>query len=184
MGNSGKYVAFVGTLTNGSHNEWVAGAYEQAKSKYPNITRVEDPIESKEDADVAYNKTKELLKKYPDLKGFEGSSANDVVGIGRAVEELGLNDKVCVMGTSIPSMTNKLLQTGAIDKIFFWDSALAGQAMLNMLELLNKGQKIKAGMNLKVKGYNKITVSKTNPKSFNGAAWVIVDKNNASKYNI
>ena len=184
MGNSGKYVAFVGTLTNGSHNEWVAGAYEQAKSKYPNITRVEDPIESKEDADVAYNKTKELLKKYPDLTGFEGSSANDVVGIGRAVEELGLNDKVCVMGTSIPSMTNKLLQTGAIDKIFFWDSALAGKAMLNMLELLNKGKKIKDGMNLKVNGYKKITVSKTNPKSFNGAAWVIVDKNNASKYNI
>ena len=184
IGNSGKYVAFVGTLTNGSHNEWVAGAYEQAKSKYPNITRVEDPIESKEDADVAYNKTKELLKKYPDLTGFEGSSANDVVGIGRAVEELGLNDKVCVMGTSIPSMTNKLLQTGAIDKIFFWDSALAGKAMLNMLELLNKGKKIKDGMNLKVKGYKKITVSKTNPKSFNGAAWVIVDKNNASKYNI
>ena len=184
MGGKGKYVAFVGTLTNGSHNEWVAGAFEQAKSKYPGIVRVEDPIESKEDADVAYNKTKELLKKYPDLKGLEGSSANDVVGIGRAVEELGLQDKVCVMGTSIPSMTSKYLATGAIDKIFFWDSALAGQAMLNMLEILNKGQKIKAGMNLGVKGYEKITVSKTNPKSFNGAAWVIVDKNNASKYPI
>jgi simple sugar transport system substrate-binding protein len=88
------------------------------------------------------------------------------------------------MGTSIPSMTTKLLATGAIDKIFFWDSALAGQAMLNMLEILNKGQKIKAGMNLNVPGYEKITVSKTNPKSFNGAAWVIVDKDNASKYPI
>lgn len=184
MGSAGKYVQFVGTLTNGSHNEWVAGAYAQAQKKYTGLTRVEDPIESKEDADVAYNKTKELLKKYPDLKGFEGSSANDVVGIGRAVEELGLTDKTCVMGTSIPSMTTKLLTTGAIDKIFFWDSALAGQAMLNMLEILNKGQKIKAGMNLKVPGYEKITVSKTNPKSFNGAAWVIVDKNNASKYPI
>jgi simple sugar transport system substrate-binding protein len=184
MGSAGKYVQFVGTLTNGSHNEWVAGAYAQAQKKYTGLTRVEDPIESKEDADVAYNKTKELLKKYPDLKGFEGSSANDVVGIGRAVEELGLTDKTCVMGTSIPSMTTKLLNTGAIDKIFFWDSALAGQAMLNMLEILNKGQKIKAGMNLKVPGYEKITVSKTNPKSFNGAAWVIVDKDNASKYPI
>ena len=184
MGSAGKYVQFVGTLTNGSHNEWVAGAYAQAQKKYTGLTRVEDPIESKEDADVAYNKTKELLKKYPDLKGFEGSSANDVVGIGRAVEELGLTDKTCVMGTSIPSMTTKLLTTGAIDKIFFWDSALAGQAMLNMLEILNKGQKIKAGMNLKVPGYEKITVSKTNPKSINGAAWVIVDKNNASKYPI
>ena len=184
MGSAGKYVQFVGTLTNGSHNEWVAGAYAQAQKKYTGLTRVEDPIESKEDADVAYNKTKELLKKNPDLKGFEGSSANDVVGIGRAVEELGLTDKTCVMGTSIPSMTTKLLNTGAIDKIFFWDSALAGQAMLNMLEILNKGQKIKAGMNLKFPGYEKITVSKTNPKSFNGAAWVIVDKNNASKYPI
>jgi len=184
MGSAGKYVQFVGTLTNGSHNEWVAGAYAQAQKKYTGLSRAEDPIESKEDADVAYNKTKELLKKYPDLKGFEGSSANDVVGIGRAVEELGLTDKTCVMGTSIPSMTTKLLNTGAIDKIFFWDSALAGQAMLNMLEILNKGQKIKAGMNLNVPGYEKITVSKTNPKSFNGAAWVIVDKNNASKYPI
>jgi len=184
MGSAGKYVQFVGTLTNGSHNEWVAGAYAQAQKKYTGLSRAEDPIESKEDADVAYNKTKELLKKYPDLKGFEGSSANDVVGIGRAVEELGLTGKTCVMGTSIPSMTTKLLATGAIDKIFFWDSALAGQAMLNMLEILNKGQKIKAGMNLNVPGYEKITVSKTNPKSFNGAAWVIVDKNNASKYPI
>ena len=184
MGSAGKYVQFVGTLTNGSHNEWVAGAYAQAQKKYTGLSRAEDPIESKEDADVAYNKTKELLKKYPDLKGFEGSSANDVVGIGRAVEELGLTGKTCVMGTSIPSMTTKLLATGAIDKIFFWDSALAGQAMLNMLEILNKGQKIKAGMNLNVPGYEKITVSKTNPKSFNGAAWVIVDKDNASKYPI
>jgi simple sugar transport system substrate-binding protein len=184
MGGSGKYAAFVGTLTNGSHNEWVAGALAQAKAKHPGVTRVEDPLESKEDADVAYNKTKELLKKYPDLKGVEGSSANDVVGIGRAVEELGLNDKVCVMGTSIPSMTSKYLATGAIDKIFFWDSALAGQAMLNMLEILNKGGKITAGMDLKVPGYNKITKAKNSPKGWEGAAWVIVDKNNMAKYKI
>jgi len=184
MGSAGKYVQFVGTLTNGSHNEWVAGAYAQAQKKYTGLTRVEDPIESKEDADVAYNKTKELLKKYPDLKGFEGSSANDVVGIGRAVEELGLTDKTCVMGTSIPSMTTKLLNTGAIDKIFFWDSALAGQAMLNMLEILNKGQKIKAGMDLKVAGYNKIVKIPGTTKGWAGAAWVIVDKNNISKYKI
>lgn len=184
MGGSGKYAAFVGTLTNGSHNEWVAGALAQAKKKHTGVTRVETPLESKEDADVAYNKTKELLKKYPDLKGVQGSSANDVVGIGRAVEELGLNDKVCVMGTSIPSMTSKYLTTGAIDKIFFWDSALAGQAMLNMLEILNKGGKITAGMDLKVPGYNKIVKIPGTTKGWAGAAWVIVDKNNMSKYKI
>ena len=184
MGSAGKYVAFVGTLTNGSHNEWVAGAKAQLDAKYPNIKRVENPIESKEDADVAYNKTKELLKKYPDLKGLQGSSANDVVGIGRAVEELGLNDKVCVMGTSIPSMTSKYLATGAIDKIFLWDSALAGKAMLSMLQILVDGGKIEAGLDLGVPGYESITVSATNPKSFEGAAWLVLDKDTASQYNI
>jgi simple sugar transport system substrate-binding protein len=88
------------------------------------------------------------------------------------------------MGTSIPSMTSKYVATGAIDKIFFWDSALAGQAMLNMLEILNKGGKIKAGMDLKVAGYNKIVKIPGTTKGWAGAAWVIVDKNNITKYKI
>ncbi|MGA1753203.1 MAG: substrate-binding domain-containing protein, partial [Pontimonas sp.] len=118
MGNEGQYAAFVGQVTAESHMQWVAGALAQAEANYPDVVRVEDPLESKEDADVAYEQTKELLKKYPDLKGIQGSSAVDVVGIGRAVEELGLNDSVCVMGTSIPSLAGKFLDTGAIDKIF------------------------------------------------------------------
>ena len=184
MGKTGKYVAFVGHVTAESHMQWVAGALAQAKKSYPGITRVEDPIESNEDVDTAYNKTKELLKKYPDLKGFEGSAAGDVVGIGRAIEELGLSDKVCVMGTSIPSMTSKYLTTGAIDKIFFWDSALAGQAMLAMLDIFAKGGKVTAGMDLKVPGYNKITKIAGTTKGWAGSAWVIVDKNNMTKYKI
>jgi simple sugar transport system substrate-binding protein len=184
MGGKGTYVAFVGNLTNGSHNEWVAGAFAQVKAKYPGITRAEDPLESKEDEEVAYNKTKELLKKYPDLKGIEGSAAGDVIGAARAIEELGLNDKVCVMGTSIPSMANKYIATGSVDKIFFWEPALAGKAMLAMLEILTKGGKIKAGMDLKVPGYNKLVKIPGTTKGWAGAAWVIVDKKNMNKYKI
>ena len=102
MGGSGKYAAFVGHLTAQSHMEWVNGAFEQAKAKYPGIERVSDPIEGLEDQNVAYQKTKELLAKYPDIKGFEGSAATDVVGIGRAIQEAGLQDKVCVDGHEHP----------------------------------------------------------------------------------
>ncbi len=184
MNKKGTYAAFVGNVTAESHMQWVAGALAQAKKKYPEIIRVAEPFESKEDADVAYNKTKEILKQYPDITGFEGSSANDVVGIGRAVEELGLNDKICVMGTSIPSMTSKYLATGAIDKIFFWDSALAGKAMLSMAKMIIEGKKIKSGTNLKVPGYNNIKKIKGTTKGWAGAAWVIVDKSNMDKYKI
>ncbi len=182
MNNEGTYAAFVGSVTAQSHNEWVAGALAQAKTEYPNITRVGDPIESKENADTAYQKTKELLQKYPDLKGIQGSASVDIAGIGRAVQELGLQDKVCVMGTSIPSVAGKYLADGSVDKMFFWDPALAGKAMLAMADSVVNGVPITAGMDLKIAGYEALQQSKTNPKSFYGSAWIDVDSTNVAEY--
>lgn len=182
MGGSGQYVAFVGHLTAESHMQWVTGAFEQAAEKYKDIERVEDPIEGLEDANVAYQKTKELLAKYPDLKGFEGSAATDVVGIGRAIQEAGLQDEVCVMGTSIPSITNQYLEDGSIDKIFFWDPALAGKAQDMLAQLLANGQTISAGLNLNLTGYESLQRIEGTPAAWAGNAWVIVDKSNAAEY--
>jgi simple sugar transport system substrate-binding protein len=182
MGNEGQYAAFVGQVTAESHMQWVAGALAQAEANYPDIVRVEDPLESKENADVAYEQTKELLKKYPELKGIQGSSAVDVVGIGRAVEELGLNDSVCVMGTSIPSLAGKFLDTGAIDKIFFWDPALAGQAMMKIAQMLVNGEELSSGMDLGLVGYESVQQSPDVATTWYGSAWVIVDKDNAADY--
>ena len=182
MGGSGEYAAFVGQVTAESHMQWVAGALAKAKADYPGIVRVEDPLESKENADTAYDQTKELLKKYPNLKGIQGSSAVDVVGIGRAVEELGLNDSVCVMGTSIPSLAGKFLDTGAIDRIFFWDPALAGQAMMKIAMMLVNGEQLKSGMNLGLVGYENVQQSPDVATTWYGSAWVIVDKDNAADY--
>jgi len=182
MNGEGEYAAFVGQRTAESHMQWVAGALTYAEVNYPNITRVEDPIESTENADVAYEKTKELLKKYPNLKGIQGSSAVDVVGVGRAIDELGLQDKVCVMGTSIPSLAGKYLDSGAVDKIFFWDPALAGEAMMKIAELLVSGQQLTPGTNLGLVGYENLQQSAENPTTWYGSAWVIVDKDNAADY--
>jgi simple sugar transport system substrate-binding protein len=182
MGNEGQYAAFVGQVTAESHMQWVAGALAKAAADYPGIERVEDPLESKENADTAYEQTKELMKKYPKLKGIQGSSAVDVVGIGRAVEELGLNDSVCVMGTSIPSLAGKFLDTGAIDKIFFWDPALAGHAMMKIAEMLVNGEELSSGMDLGLDGYDNVQQSPDVATTWYGSAWVIVDKDNAADY--
>ena len=182
MGNEGQYAAFVGQVTAESHMQWVAGALAKAAADYPDVVRVEDPLESKEDADIAYEQTKELMKKYPELKGIQGSSAVDVAGIGRAVEELGLNDSVCVMGTSIPSIAGKFLDTGAIDKIFFWDPALAGQAMMKIAEKLVNGEELSSGMDLGLDGYTSVQQSPDVATTWYGSAWVIVDKDNAADY--
>lgn len=179
---AGEYVQFVGRLTNGSHSEWVAGAYEKQQADFPDMVRVEDPIESEENEEVAYNKAKELLAKYPDIKGFQGSAGTDVVGIARAVEEAGKTDSVCVMGTSIPSVAGDYLESGAIDKIFFWDPAMAGKAQLAVAKILAEGGTIEEGTDLGVPGYESLVKLDGADNAFAGNAGVAVDVTNAGEY--
>jgi simple sugar transport system substrate-binding protein len=182
MGGEGQYAAFVGNLTAKTHMEWVQGGLDYATENLPNVERVVDPIESKEDESVAYEKAKEILAKYPEIKGFQGSAGTDVAGIARAVQEAGRTDDVCVMGTSIPSVASKYLADGSIDKIFFWDPAMAGKAMATIAQRLASGEKVEEGTDLGVPGYESLTVSEDNPKVFYGDAAIVVDKSNVDEY--
>ena len=181
-GGTGQYVQFVGRLTTGSHMEWVGGALDKQLADFPDMTLVEDPIESEENEEIAYNKAKEILAKYPDIAAFEGSAGTDVVGIARAVEEAGKADSVCVMGTSIPSVAGSYLDSGAIDKIFFWDPALAGKAQLEIGRILAEGGTIEEGTNLGIPGYESLVKLEGFDNVFAGNAGVAVDLTNVGDY--
>lgn len=183
MGESGKWTTFVGSLGSLTHMQWAGGGAGNAK-KYAQMTLVDANNESFNDANKAYEKAKEILRKHPDLKGFQGSSAIDVIGIGRAVEEAGLQDKTCVYGIGLPQDSGKYLETGAIDGISFWDPKDAGLVMNKVAKLLLDGKPITDGMDLGIKGYNKVSV-KTGPGKgviITGQAWVDVDKSNYKQY--
>lgn len=182
MGAEGGYVQYVGRLTNGSHSEWVKGALENQLENYPGMTRLEDPIESDENEEVAYNKAKELLSKYPDIKGFQGSAGTDVTGIARAVEEAGKTDDICVMGTAIPSVAGSYLETGAIDKAYFWDPALAGKAQLAVAKIIAEGGTITEGTDLGIPGYESLVKLEGFDNVFAGNAGVAVDKSKVADY--
>ncbi|MFZ5990689.1 MAG: autoinducer 2 ABC transporter substrate-binding protein [Deinococcota bacterium] len=183
MGYSGKWTVFVGSLGSKTHNQWADGGIANAK-KYPGMQLVDAKQETADDAEKAYQKAKEILKKYPDIKGFQGSASTDVAGIGRAVEEAGLNDKVCVFGTSLPSIAGKYIETGAVDGIGFWDPKDAGIVMNKVAQMVLEGKKITDGMNLGVKGYEKVSVTKGPGQGFiiRGNAFVDVDKTNLKDY--
>lgn len=179
MGEEGEYAVFVGKLTNVSHNQWVDAAVEYQKEKYPKMTLVGSKNETNEDAQTAYRKTQELLIAYPNIKGFQGSSSNDPIGIGQAIEEAGLQDKTFVVGTSLVSLAGNLLETGAVDSISFWDPKLAGKAMCEIAVRLLDGKTVADGDDLGVEGYNKVSVKGDVIK---GAAWVDVTKDNMADY--
>ena len=179
MGEEGQYATFVGSLTSKTHNEWVDAAVARQKEKYPKMEMVGSKNESNDDEGKAHDKALELLRAYPKLKGFQGSSSLDVPGIGRAVEERNLQGKLCVFGTGLPSNTKQYLDSGAINQISFWDPADAGYAMNKVAQMVIDGKKIATGDDLGIPGYNKVTLD---GKVIYGQAWVDVTKDNAAKY--
>jgi simple sugar transport system substrate-binding protein len=180
MGEEGEYVVFVGSLTSTTHNEWVDAAIAHQLETYPNMTLVGDKNESYDDAQTAYERMQEVLVAYPNVKGMQGSSANDVVGAGQAVEEAGLNDEIAVVGTSLASMSGALLETGAVDLISFWDPALAGYACNQLALMKIRGEEPTDGMDLGIEGYNSIT--SPDDKVWYGQAWIDVTADNLADW--
>lgn len=184
MGGEGKWTSFVGSLGSLTHNQWVEAGAENAGSKYPGMELVAEKNESFNDANRAYERAKEILRAHPDIKGFQGSSAIDVIGIGRAVEEAGLEDKTCVFGLGLPKDTGPYLETGAVDRIYFWDPKDAGYVMNVVSKMILDGTEITNGMDLGVPGYNEVTVSAGPGEGFiiQGQAWVDVGKDDYAEY--
>ncbi len=184
MHNDGKWAVLVGSLGSRSQVQWADGGINNAKAKYPKMNLVEPKLETNNDGERAYEVAKEVLRKHPDLKGFQGSSSLDVIGIGRAVEEAGLQGKICVYGTGLPTEAGKFLESGAVNGIAFWDPKLAGLAMNKLAQMLIDGKTVQNGADLGIPGYTKVTVEKGPGKGVivRGQGWVNVDKSNYKQY--
>ncbi len=177
MGQEGKWTTFVGSLGSRTHMQWV-GAGEENASQYPGMELVDANNESFDDANGTYEKSKEILRKHPDIKGFQTSAGNDVLGVGRAIEEAGLTGKVCLVGTGLPNPSAAYLDSGAITAIGFWDPQKAGMAMNEVARILLDGGELTDGMDLGVEGYNAVSVrpGAGEGKLVVGNGMVIVDK--------
>ena len=184
MGEKGVWTTFVGSLGSLTHVQWADASAANAAQKYPEMKLVSPKNESFNDANTAYNKAKEILKKYPDIKGIQGGSAVDVLGIGRAVEEAGLVGKICVYGIGMPKDSSRYLQSGAVNGVSLWDPKDAGFVMNKIAKMLIDGTEIKDGMDLGVPGYTNMRVKQGPGKGviMTGQAWIDVNKDNLDKY--
>ncbi len=184
LGNQGLWQPFVGHLTAPSHNEWVDGEKAEATAKYPDLKQATTRIEDLENQQVAYEKTLELLKTYPDLTAVMGSAMTTVPGAAQAITEKGLIGKVAAFGTCLPSVAGTYIMSGAAKQIHFWIPADAGYEVAMAAYDALKGVQIVDGMNLGRPGYESVTVVKNQygvPVVY-GQAWVDVDKSNLDQW--
>ena len=184
MGGEGLYTTMVAHVTNASHNEWADAGVAHQKEKYPNMTLLaeEARVESEDNGDVAYNKAKELFKKYPELKGIMGTSSYDAPGVARAIDELGLVGKVFTSGTGMPADNKALLESGSVKSLTLWDPALAGKAMISLAVKILSGETIEAPVDLGVDGYTALTFNPKFEKVLEGQGWIVINKDNVDSF--
>ena len=164
MGGEGKYVATVGSLTSQSQMEWIDGAVAYQKEHFPKMQEVTRRIETYDDATTDYNKLKEVLTAYPDLKGIVGAPMPTSAGAGRLIAERNLKGKLFFSGTGLVSV--------------------AGYAM-NVLAVMALAKKdIKPSLDLGLAGYNSLQAPDAKkPNVLVGQGWVGVTKDNMAQYN-
>ncbi len=148
MGDSGEYVVYVGSLTVPLHNLWADEGIKYAAQKYPNLKQVTDRIPCGEDQELARQRTLELLKAYPNLKGIVGFGSLGPPGAAQAVKELGLEDKVFVGGTVLPGHASPYFKDGSLKWGILWDPADAGYGMVWLANYLLAGNKVTDGMEI------------------------------------
>lgn len=184
MGEKGLYTTMVGHVTNASHNEWADGGVAHQRERYPQMTLLaaEPRVESQDNGETAYQKAKELLKKYPDLRGIMGTSSFDAPGVARAIEELGLTGKVFTSGTGMPAANKAILQSGAVSALTLWDPADAGYAMAGLAKKLLDKESLTEPVNLGVKGYEEMKFAKGSSKVLEGSGWIVITKDNVDSF--
>lgn len=184
MGEEGVYTTMVGYLTSASHNEWADGAVAQQEAAYPNMTLLESlpRIESENNGETAYERAKEALNTYPEIKGFTASSSDDTPGIARAINELGLKDQVFVVGTGMPNECRNMLKDGSLTCITLWDPADAGYAMCELARKVLDGEEIGAGTDLGLEAYADLQVDESNPRLLMGNGFISVTADNVDEY--
>ena len=159
MGDSGEYAIFVGGLTVPLHNFWADTGIEYAAEKYPNLKLVTERIPCGEDQELARQKTLELIKAYPNLKGIVGFGSLGPIGAAQALKEKGLEDQITVVGTVIPSQAAPYLKEGSMEEGILWNPSDAGYGMVWLAKYMLEGNKIASGV--EIPGMGAVTVDGT-----------------------
>ncbi len=126
MGPTGEYAIVTGGLSAANLNTWIDHGLNHAKANYPGLRLVTERVPTDEKQQVAYQKTLDLIKAYPNLKGIVGVSTPAPLGAAQAVQEKGMHRSIAVVGSSMPTDSGLYLEDGSLRVGTLWDPAKLG----------------------------------------------------------
>lgn len=122
-----EYVLLCEHLTDVMQSMYMEYAEEYAKEAYPGLTMLElkQCGQSQEDA---YTITKDLMKVYPDVKGFASVGTIIFPGIIEAVKDAGKTGEIAVEGMGTPNEVRSYLEEESINNVVLWNVEDLGYA--------------------------------------------------------
>ena len=134
LGEGSKVAAFVGRRDFKCHLEYMEGFTERC-SEYG--IEIVDIIEHRDNDKIAYFAAQQFLNDWPTIDGIYCSTAI-TAPICKAVEEAGLHNRICLIGTGIMSGTDEYLRSGTANAIIYYDPRELGhQAALRMYDKIS-----------------------------------------------
>ena len=174
MGGEGLLVGEVGSLTSETHMAWYNAGLEFVQENYPNIqVATSQPYEDNNSDETARSNAQEILRAYPDLKGFVGTSVSALANFSAVLQEKE-NTTVKTSGLSLPSIAGPYLDGGWMTHAQTWDPAGAGYAGLRLALAILEGEELSAIEGLEYEGYESVTVD---GKLVSGNATMILEPN-------
>jgi ABC-type sugar transport system substrate-binding protein len=144
----GQIAILTGGLSAANLNTWIDAAKKELEENYPGIELVSDKIATDEKQQVAYQKTLDLIKSNPDLKGIMAFSTPAPLGAAQAVQEKGLQDDITVVGTALPKDSSPYLEDGSLDVAILWEPDKLGYLTVALAKSLAEGEKPEDGLNV------------------------------------
>lgn len=138
--DSGEIAILTGGLSAANLNSWIDAATEEFEENYPGIEIVTEKIPTDEKQQEAYQKTLDLIKAYPDLKGILAVSTPAPLGAAQAIQEQGLQDEIAVVGSALPTDSLPYLEDGSLDVAVLWDPGKLGRLTVALSKMLTEGE--------------------------------------------
>jgi len=81
----------------------------------------------------------DVIAAYPTLKGIFTMGSPNLPAAGQALEDLGIGDKIALVGGTTPNAVNDLVKSGVVNACLMWDPADAAYAAVYVMHALHNG---------------------------------------------
>jgi ABC-type sugar transport system substrate-binding protein len=137
-GPDAKTAIVTSSLTAPNQNDWMRRMLTYRRAKYPKMELLTTKP-SEEDQQLAFQRTQDILKAYPNVQGIWAISSVAFPGAAEAVQKAGKSGKVAVIGLSTPTSMAQFVKNGTVKTVILWNPVDLGYLTIQVARAVARG---------------------------------------------